>query len=113
MAAALAGCVPMVKDELPNGDHVVTTYVRLQGIAEARDDNLWAARQQCHGGVVLVEETHGVDDNGAWDRLVYGCTAPRPRSRRGDADVTAYARGGSAAPALRPSSYSAAMALPV
>ena len=86
MAASLAGCVPMTLSDLPNGDHVVTTYVRLQGMAEARDDNLWAARQQCHGGgVVLVEETNGTDDNGAWDRLVYGCTAPTRGIRRGDA----------------------------
>lgn len=82
MAAAVAGCVPMVHGELANGDHVVTTYVRLQGLAEARDDNLWAARRQCGGGVVLVEETHGVDDFGAWDRLVYGCTAPTEQSAR-------------------------------
>jgi hypothetical protein len=82
MAAALAGCVPMVQSDLPNGDHVVTTYVRLQGLAEARDDNLWAARQQCRGGVVLVEETHGVDDFGPWDRLVYGCTARTEESAR-------------------------------
>jgi hypothetical protein len=82
MAAAVAGCVPMMAGDLPNGDHVVTTYVRLQGFAEARDDNLWAARQQCHGGVVLVEETHGVDDNGAWDRLVYGCAVPLEESAR-------------------------------
>jgi len=74
MAAGLAGCVPMVKDELPNGDHAITTYVRMQGMTEARDDNLWVARRECHGGVVLVEETHGKDANGTWDRLVYGCT---------------------------------------
>lgn len=82
MAASLAGCVPMTQNDLPNGDHVVTTYVRLQGLAEARDDNLWVARRQCHGGVVLVEETNGVDDNGAWDRLVYGCTIPTAESAR-------------------------------
>ena len=73
LTTALAGCVPMEGADLPNGDHVVTTYVRLQGFSEARDDNLWFARRQCGGSVVLVEETNGVDDNGAWDRLVYGC----------------------------------------
>lgn len=71
----LAGCVPMRHETLPNGDHVVTSYVRLQGLTEARDDNLWAARQVCRGGIVLIDERHGVDDNGAWDRLVYGCVA--------------------------------------
>jgi len=75
-ALALAGCVPMEEGRLPNGDHVVTTYVRLQGLSEARDDNLWAARRHCGGSVVLIDETHGVDDNGAWDRLVYGCAVP-------------------------------------
>ena len=82
VAAALTACVPMVQGDLPNGDHVVTTYVRLQGMTEARDDNLWAARQQCRGGVVLVEETNGTDENGAWDRLVYGCAAPTEESAR-------------------------------
>lgn len=76
MAAALAGCVPMSHENLPNGDHAVTSYVRLQGLTEARDDNLWAARRVCGGGgVVLIDEQTGVDDNGAWDRLVYGCVA--------------------------------------
>jgi hypothetical protein len=72
----------MVQADLPNGDHVVTTYVLLQGMTEARDDNLWAARRECRGGVVLVEETNGVDENGAWDRLVYGCAAPTEESAR-------------------------------
>ncbi len=66
----------MSQEELPNGDHVVTSYVRLQGLTEARDDNLWAARQVCRGGgVVLIDERTGIDDNGTWDRLVYGCVA--------------------------------------
>jgi hypothetical protein len=82
LAAALAGCVPMTESELPNGDHVVTTYVRLQGLTEARDDNLWAARQRCGERVILIDETNGVDDNGAWDRLVYGCAAPTEESAR-------------------------------
>jgi len=73
---ALASCVPMVRTDMPNGDHTVTTYVRLQGFEEARDDNLWVARETCHGGVILIEEQHGVDDNGLWDKLVYGCLAP-------------------------------------
>jgi hypothetical protein len=80
LAAAAAGCVPMVEDDLPNGDHIVTTYVRLQGLSEARDDNLWAARRQCGGSVVLIDESNGVDDNGAWDRLVYGCAATAAES---------------------------------
>ncbi|HZB91894.1 MAG TPA: hypothetical protein VE397_10660 [Stellaceae bacterium] len=75
IAALLAGCVPMIASDLPNGDHVVTTYVRLQGGEEARDDNLWAARQTCHGGVVLIREDSGIDDYGAWHRLVFGCLA--------------------------------------
>ncbi len=67
----------MSQEELPNGDHVVTSYVRLQGLTEARDDNLWAARQICRGGAaVLIDERTGIDDNGTWDRLVYGCVAP-------------------------------------
>jgi hypothetical protein len=82
LAAALAGCVPMEEGQLPNGDHVVTTYVRLQGLSEARDDNLWAARRQCGEGVVLIEESQGVDDNGAWDRLVYGCAVPAAEETR-------------------------------
>ena len=81
-ALVLAGCVPMQEGELPNGDHVVTTYVRLQGLGEARDDNLWVARRQCGGSVVLIDESHGVDDNGAWDRLVYGCAAPAAEETR-------------------------------
>ena len=81
-ALTLAGCVPMQEGELPNGDHVVTTYVRLQGLGEARDDNLWVARRQCGGSVVLIDESHGVDDNGAWDRLVYGCAAPAAEETR-------------------------------
>ena len=76
LVGALTGCVPMEEDELPNGDHVVTTYVRLQGFSEARDDNLWFARRHCGGNVVLVDESNGVDDKGTWDRLVYGCAAP-------------------------------------
>jgi hypothetical protein len=74
MVMTAAACVPMTEGDLPNGDHVVTTYVRLQGSREARDDNLWAARQRCHGGVVLIDEQSGTDDYGQWDRLVYGCT---------------------------------------
>ena len=73
LAVAVAACVPMAEGELPNGDHVVTTYVRLQGESEARDDNLWAARQRCHGGVVLIDEQSGTDDNGHWNRLIYNC----------------------------------------
>jgi hypothetical protein len=65
----------MVRTDMPNGDHTVTTYVRLQGFEEARDDNLWMARQTCQGGVILIDEQHGVDDNGVWDKLVYGCLA--------------------------------------
>jgi hypothetical protein len=81
--ASLPCCVPMLKDDLPNGDHAVTTYVRLQGFEEARDDNLWAARQTCGArAVVLVDEQHGTDDNGMWDRLVYGCVAPRTDGAR-------------------------------
>jgi hypothetical protein len=71
----LVSCVPMVRTDMPNGDHTVTTYVRLQGFDEARDDNLWVARQTCQGGVILIEEQHGIDDNGLWDKLVYGCLA--------------------------------------
>lgn len=71
----------MSHENLPNGDHVVTSYVRLQGMTEARDDNLWAARQICGGGIVLIDEQTGVDDNGAWDRLVYGCVAPGAEAR--------------------------------
>ena len=82
LAAALAGCVPMEESQLPNGDHVVTTYVRLQGLSEARDDNLWVARRQCGGTVVLIDESQGVDDNGAWDRLVYGCAVPAAEGTR-------------------------------
>lgn len=82
LAAALAGCVPMEEGQLPNGDHVITTYVRLQGLSEARDDNLWAARRHCGEGVVLIEESQGVDDNGAWDRLVYGCAIPAAEETR-------------------------------
>jgi hypothetical protein len=82
LAATVAGCVPMVAGDLPNGDHTVTTYVRLQGLSEARDDNLWAARRQCGDRVVLIDESSGVDDNGAWDRLVYGCAAPTEESAR-------------------------------
>jgi hypothetical protein len=72
---SLAACVPIVQADMANGDHTVTTYVRLQGFEEARNDNLWAARQTCKGGVVLIEEREGMDDNGRWDRLVYGCLA--------------------------------------
>jgi hypothetical protein len=72
---SIAACVPIVQADMPNGDHTVTTYVRLQGFEEARNDNLWAARQTCKGGVVLIEERQGVDDHGRWDRLVYGCLA--------------------------------------
>lgn len=75
LTAAAAGCAPILRADLPNGDHVVTTYVRLQGASEARDDNLWAARQVCHGGVVLIDEETGTDDYGFYDRLVYGCIA--------------------------------------
>jgi hypothetical protein len=75
LAIALAGCVPMLQRDLPNGDHVVTTYVRLQGVAEARDDNLWAARRMCGDGVVLVDQQSGEDDYGHWERLVFGCLA--------------------------------------
>ena len=82
LVAALAACVPMEQGDLPNGDHVVTTYVRLQGFSEARDDNLWFARRQCGGNVVLVDESNGVDDKGAWDRLVYGCAAPTAEQTR-------------------------------
>jgi hypothetical protein len=89
LAAALAGCVPMEQGDLPNGDHVVTTYVRLQGFSEARDDNLWFARRQCGGSVVLVEETNGVDDKGAWDRLVYGCAATAEEGTDADASTPA------------------------
>jgi hypothetical protein len=73
VATALVACAPMLEGDLPNGDHVVTTYVRLQGEREARDDNLWAARQRCHGGVVLIGEQSGTDENGHWDRLIFGC----------------------------------------
>jgi hypothetical protein len=72
---SLAACVPIVQTDMPNGDHTVTTYVRLQGFEEARNDNLWVARQTCKGGVVLIEERDGVDEYGHWDRLVYGCLA--------------------------------------
>ena len=82
LAAALLGCVPMEQGQLPNGDRVVTTYVRLQGLSEARDDNLWVARRHCGGSVVLIDESQGVDDNGAWDRLVYGCAAPTAEETR-------------------------------
>ena len=82
LAVVMAGCVPMAEGDLPNGDHVVTTYVRLQGFSEARDDNLWLARRRCGGSVVLIEESNGVDDNGAWDRLVYGCAEPTAEQTR-------------------------------
>ena len=72
---SLAACVPIVQADMPNGDHSVTTYVRFQGFEEARNDNLWMARQTCKGGVVLIEERNGVDEHGRWDRLVYGCLA--------------------------------------
>lgn len=87
LAASLAGCVPMEEGQLPNGDHVVTTYVRLQGLSEARDDNLWAARQTCHGGVVLIQEQSGSDARGAWRRLVFGCLAPATTSAAADVDA--------------------------
>jgi len=88
--ALLAGCAPMIEENLPNGDHAVTTYIRVQGAEEARDDNLWAARQTCHGGVVLIQEQSGTDERGAWQRLVYGCLAPT--STRADAVPTAPRR---------------------
>jgi hypothetical protein len=72
---SIVACVPIVQADMPNGDHSVTTYVRLQGFEEARNDNLWVARQTCKGGVVLIEERDGVDEHGRWDRLVYGCLA--------------------------------------
>jgi hypothetical protein len=76
LVACTAGCVPMAQQDLPNGDHVVTSYLRLQGASEARDDNLWAARQTCHGGVVIIGEENGFDGYGPWRRLIYGCVAP-------------------------------------
>src|SRR5690348_2507759 len=85
--ALLAGCAPMIEEDLPNGDHAVTTYIRVQGAEEARDDNLWAARQTCHGGVVLIQEQSGSDARGAWRRLVFGCLAPATTSAAADADA--------------------------
>jgi hypothetical protein len=75
LAALVGGCASMTEADLPNGDHVITTYIRVQGAEEARNDNLWAARQRCHGDVVLIREESGVDDEGAWRRLVFGCLA--------------------------------------
>ena len=69
---AVVACAPIERD-LPNGDHVVTTYVGPQGADEARDDNLRVARQICGGGVVLIDEQDGTDTNGHWTQLVFGC----------------------------------------
>jgi hypothetical protein len=76
--------LPYVKSDLPNGDHVVTTYVR-DGDGSARAENLWTAKSACHGSVALIDEQRGADAGGVWIRLFYGCLADNPPAPSGAA----------------------------
>jgi hypothetical protein len=73
IAALPAACTDMAGSALPTGDHAIRTYIGVQGVDEARDDNLGAAQQTCGGGVVLVDETSGTDGRGRYVELIYGC----------------------------------------
>jgi hypothetical protein len=89
----LSSCdsIPYVKSDLPNGDHVVTTYVRNDSDA-ARAENLWAAKNACHGSVALINEQQGADAGGVWIRLFYGCLADSPSAPSGAAATDGSSR---------------------
>jgi hypothetical protein len=78
--------LPYVSSDLPNGDHVVTTYVG-QDVDAAKAENLWAAKSACHGSVALIKEQQGTDAGGAWVRLFYGCLADGPSAASGAAAI--------------------------
>jgi hypothetical protein len=75
-AAACGGCTPVVEDELPNGNRIVQTYSRLEGIEGTRADNEKIARERCPDGFLLLKEQIGSDDEGLYRRWEYGCLAP-------------------------------------
>jgi hypothetical protein len=76
LLAALTNCTPIIQEDLPSGDHLVKTYSRLFGIAGTRRDNQRLAEQTCPDGFILLDETFGVDSEGAFRRWEYGCLAP-------------------------------------
>jgi hypothetical protein len=89
----LSSCasLPYVSSDLPNGDHVVTTYVRNDADS-ARAENLWAAKNACHGSVALINEQQGADAGGVWTRLFYGCLADGPSGPSGAAATDGSSR---------------------
>jgi hypothetical protein len=89
----LSSCasLPYVKSDLPNGDHVVTTYVRNDADS-ARAENLWAAKNACRGSVALINEQQGADAGGVWTRLFYGCLADRQSVPSGAAAIDGSSR---------------------
>jgi hypothetical protein len=79
LAALVAGCTPIVGQNLGGGDYAVTTRVRLQGLDEAAEQNAWAARQQCPDGFLVLDDETGRDAGGVFRRWRYGCLEPPPR----------------------------------
>lgn len=76
LGIGLAGCVPVYQADLPRGEHLVTSYGRLFGIAGTRYNNAEAALATCPNGYIVLDERLGIDDNGAYRRWRYGCLAP-------------------------------------
>ncbi|HEY0526548.1 MAG TPA: hypothetical protein VGD08_24350 [Stellaceae bacterium] len=76
LATAVAGCTPIVENELPNGNRIVQTYSRLRGIDGTQADNERIARERCPDGFLLLKEQIGSDDEGMYRRWEYGCLAP-------------------------------------
>jgi hypothetical protein len=74
--AVLASCTPILREDLGNGDHAVTTYVRLFGAEGARINNERLAEQTCPDGIIRMNEGFGMDADGYYRRLEYGCLAP-------------------------------------
>ena len=79
-AALIAGlspaCTPIVREELDSGDRAVTTYVRLFGAKGAQINNERLAAEDCPDGFIRLNESFGMDEDGYYRRLEYGCLAP-------------------------------------
>lgn len=75
-AVAMAACTPIVGHDLGGGDYAVTTRIRLQGAAEAGEQNAWRALQQCPDGYFVLDDDIVADDSGTYRRWRYGCLAP-------------------------------------
>jgi hypothetical protein len=76
LTSGVAGCTPILEDELPNGNRIVQTYSRLKGIDGTQADNARIARARCPDGFLLLREQIASDNEGLYRRWEYGCLAP-------------------------------------